>query len=109
MPIDVTTLRLEKGDVTTSMRESSGLIVEHSPHRLLTTAAEVNKDLNEPYLYSVRRPTGKVAESLVERRSSGSSQPAFRVAELIGTWLADESGHDERFWPIFEKDLNEAK
>ena len=30
------------------------------------------------------------------------------LAALIESWLEDESGHDERFWPLLEKDLEEA-
>jgi hypothetical protein len=30
------------------------------------------------------------------------------LAALIESWLGDESGHDEKLWPLLEKDLEEA-
>lgn len=91
-------------EVTTSMLEKTGLIREHGPHRILETASLADYFLSGPGV-----PARGSTEDVPGGRRSSVQHQSLRVSDLIGAWLADESGHDERFWPIFERDLAEAE
>lgn len=60
------------------------------------------------------RSVTRASTFLVLRTQKPAAPPPARdkknlaLAALIESWLGDESGHDERFWPILEKDLEEA-
>lgn len=89
-------------EVTTSMLGTAGLIKGHGPHRILETAS-----IGGPHLYGPSASPRGASEGRPEDQPSAHGQ-SRRVTDLIGAWLADESGHDEHFWPIFERDLAEA-
>ena len=44
-----------------------------------------------------------------QRRPPERDDPRKQAAELIQRWLDDDSGHDERFWPILEEELRDSR
>ncbi len=43
------------------------------------------------------------------RRLPERDDPRKKAADLIQRWLDDDSGHDERFWPILEEELRDSR
>jgi hypothetical protein len=42
-------------------------------------------------------------------RASRRGKKTRKLMKLLDTWLADESGYDERVWPTIEKALEENR
>lgn len=52
----------------------------------------------------------EIAATLDElERMEPENPQAAAVAELLKSWLADESGYDEKTWPKLKKALNEER
>ena len=50
----------------------------------------------------------KIAERIAQLDEIAASNPkAERIVALLKSWLADESGYDERVWPELKRGLEE--
>ena len=57
-----------------------------------------------------RARKAEIAATLDElNRVEPQSPQAVAVAELLTSWLSDDSGYDEKTWPKLKKALNEER
>ena len=52
--------------------------------------------------------TPKYEKGTTAASTNGSLPDYDAVLKLLDEWLADESGYDERVWPIIEKGLHQS-
>ena len=73
-----------------------------------TTSKKSNRGSVAPRSKAARKAEIATAVERIEQMESASPQ-ATAVAELLKSWLADDSGYDEKTWPKLKKALNDER
>jgi len=51
----------------------------------------------------------KIAQSISTKQSKKQQVKNEAIIHILEEWMADESGYDEKVWPIVKKDLEENR